>query len=287
MIKPWLENLLDAGLVPYVATSDALIECLDLSELGGHTLIRRLEDPEHRNFHEAYLVSNSLGFGEPDLKMPNWVYIDCVLMQTAVVGFAISRQKAPDSLVSLYERDPYVEVESLDYIPISGQIAGMGLDGNSLIGFSLFSLRRQLSNVSVPPLGPLTKYAALKAYRADQRDRFMGISQYGNTALRSHARFSKKMYIDKPFVMLHPWRDMSFLYSMKVEFDEERIFNGIGDGADCPPAIEMRADDREMKDVIQEGLLQGNRYYIQDPVHIQKDDGVYVAIGVEKPGERN
>lgn len=286
MIKPWLEPLLDAGLVPYVATSEALLDSLDLSEFGGHTLVRRLEDPAHRNFHEAYLVSNSLGFGEPDLKMPNWVYIDCVLMQTAVVGFAISIKKAPDSLVSLYERDPYVNVEDLDYIPISGQIAGMGLDGNSLIGFSLFSLRRQLSNVALPPLGPLTKYAALKAYRADQRDRFVGISQYENRALRSHARFSKKMYIDQPIVMLHPWRDMSFMYSMKVEFDEDRIFNGISDGSDSPAEIEMRVDDREMKDVIQAGLAKGDRYYIKDPIHIEKDDGLYVAIGLERGGEQ-
>jgi hypothetical protein len=245
-------------------------------------LIRRLEDPEHRNFHEAYLVSNSLGFGEPDLKMPNWVYIDCVLMQTAVVGFAIAKHKAPDSLVSLYERDPYVEVDDLDYIPITGQIAGMGLDGNSLIGFSLFSLRRQVSNISVPPLGPLTKYAALLAYRADQRERFVGISQYENRALRSHARFGTKMYIDQPTVMLHPWRDMSFMYSMKVEFDEERILNGIGDGGDQQPAIEMRVDDREMKAKIQAGLANGERYFIQDPIHIEKEDGLYVALGVEK-----
>ena len=49
---------------------------------------------------EAYLLSNSLSYESPNLKMPHWVLIDCVLMQTAVVGFTIAKSAVPEELLS-------------------------------------------------------------------------------------------------------------------------------------------------------------------------------------------
>ena len=280
-MQNWMKEILATGLVPYVATSESYLNFLDLSIFGGKEIVRVIEDPAHRNFHEAYLVSNSLAFGNPDLKMQNWVYIDCVLMQTAVVGFAVPIDKAPDSLIDFYEKDPWVDVKTLDYIPVSGQIASLGIDSKQLVGFSLFSLRRQIESLNAHKLAHKTKYAALKVYRAAERERFIGISQYNNRALLTHTLYGKKMYIEQTTSPLHPLREMSFTYAMKVELDEARI---LGDMPAEPIDYDfmLKADDTAKKLEMQERIRRGERFIIQDPVHVTKDDGLYLPIKIEK-----
>lgn len=279
MMNSWVSELLDAGLVPYVSTSEDYLKYLDLSLFSGKEVIRVLENPEHRNFHEAYLVSNSLAFGNPNLKMQNWVYIDCVLMQTAVVGFALPVDKAPATLMYHYEKDPWVDADKLDYIPVSGQIAALGIDRQTLIGFSLFSLRRQIEHIDVHKLAHKTKYAALKVYRAEELDKYVGISQYDNKALLTHALFGQKMYIDQTTSPLHPLRDMSFTYSMKVDLDEKRILGEMSQAVGTYDFL-LKADDLPKKMEMQERIKAGERFYIQDPVHIRKEDGLYLPIKI-------
>lgn len=280
-MKKWMSELMDAGLVPYVATSEAFLDHFDLSLFGGNAVVKLLEKEEDRNFHEAYLVSNSLAFGNPDLKMPNWVYIDCVLMQTAVVGFALPVSMAPDHLIDYFERDPKVDVKTLDYIPVSGQIAALGGDGKRFVGFSLFSLRRQIGDIKIDKLAHKTKYAALSAIRAEEGDSFVGISQYDNKALTTHTRFGSKMYIEQTTMPLHPLRDMSFTYKMKVELDEDRILGDMTSGAKGYDFL-LKADDLAKKREMQERMRGGEKFYIMDPVHIEKDDGLYLPIKIEK-----
>ncbi|NQZ14482.1 MAG: hypothetical protein HRT94_06650 [Alphaproteobacteria bacterium] len=279
-MKQWLSELMDLGLVPYIATSKTFMPYLDTSLFDGKEVVKFLEDPRERNFHEAYLVSNSLGFGNPDLKMPNWVYIDCVLMQSAVVGFALPVEKAPDTLVSFYEDDPYVNVDALDYIPVSGQIAALGIDGQTLTGFSLFSLRRQLANMEIPKLGAYTKYLALHVYHAQEREKFIGLSQYNNKALKTHALFGEKMYIDQTIMPLHPLQEMSFTYSMKVTLDENRLSQGIPEAKQDYDFL-LKSDDTETKKGMQRRIDEGERFYIASPIHIEKEDGLYLPICIE------
>lgn len=280
-MKKWVGELRDAGLVPYVATSKTYVDHFDFSLLGGGPVVKLLENPADRNFHEAYLVSNSLAFGNPDLKMPNWVYIDCVLMQTAVVGFAVPTEKAPASLRDFYEKDPWVDAATLDYIPVSGQIAAMGADGKRLVGYSLFSLRRQIEQFNVHKLAHKTKYAALSVLRADAAEGFVGISQYDNKALTTHTRFGAKMYIEQTTSPLHPLRNMSFTYRMKIDLDEARILGELPDRT-AEADFLLRADDTAKKLEMQERINAGERFYILDPVHVKKDDGLYLPIKIEK-----
>ncbi|MAZ76101.1 MAG: hypothetical protein CMH31_02235 [Micavibrio sp.] len=280
-MKQWLSELMDLGLVPYVATSKAFVPHLDLSLFEGHEVVKLLEDPKERNFHEAYLVSNSLGFGNPELKMPNWVYIDCVLMQSAVIGFALPISKAPDSLISFYEDDPYVEINALDYIPVSGQIAALGIDGQMLTGFSLFSLRRQLASMNIPKLAAFTKFAALHVYKAEEKIKFTGLSQYDNKALKTHALFGEKMYIDQTIMPLHPLNEMSFTYSMKVTLNESRLSGEFLKQEDEYDFL-LKSDDTVTKQGMQNRIDSGERFYITSPIHIEKEDGLYLPICLEK-----
>ncbi|MEM9469555.1 MAG: hypothetical protein AAF988_05275 [Pseudomonadota bacterium] len=276
-MKQWLSNLMDVGLVPYIATSKALLPALNPDFFEGHAVIKLLEDEENRNFHEAYLVSNSFGFGNPDLKMPNWVYIDCVLMQSAVIGFALPVSKAPDSLLYFYEDDPYVNAEALDYIPISGQIAALNIDGKSMTGFSLFSLRRQLGGMNVPQLGTLTKFSALAVYGADKKEKFTGVSQYDSRALKMHALFGEKMFIDQTTMPLHPLREMTFAYSMKVTLDDQRLEAGLPEPSEDYDFL-LKSDDTEAKKGLQRRIDNGEKFYILPPIHIEQDDGLYLPI---------
>ncbi len=280
-MKPWIKELLDAGLVPYVATSEKYLKHFDFSLFGGHEVVKIMERAEDRNFHEAYLVSNSFAFGNPDLKMQNWLYIDCVLMQTAVVGFAIPVDKAPPAMLDFYEKDPWVDVRKLDYIPVSGQIAGLGADGKRLVGFSLFSLRKQIGEMNVHKLANKTKYAALCVLKADRAESFVGISQYNNKALLTHTLFGKKMYIEQTTVPLHPLHEMSFIYNVKVEFDESRIFGTMLEEQVSYDFL-LNSQDTPKKLQMQERIRAGEKFYIVDPVHIKKDDGLYLPIKIEK-----
>lgn len=279
-MKPWLSDLMKRGLVPFVATSDYYAAQLDLSLFEGRAVFKLLERAEDKPFHQAYLLANALGFDNPSLKMPNWVYIDCVLMQTAVVGFALPKALAPESLLRFFREDPSVDFAGLDAIPVSGQIAGFGMDGRTLVGFSLFSLRKYMTGFDVPALGTATKAAALYAYRADRIERFLGIAQYNNKALSVHARFGKALYIDRPTIPLHPNADLSFVYRMAIDLDDARIFGVQEDPAE-PYDTLMRFDDSARKLQIHRDIAAGHRVRIVRPTQIVHEGQIHLPLRVE------
>lgn len=285
-MQVWLKEILDLGVIPYVSTSTAMLPSLDLSVFEGHAQVKLLEEEAHLPFHQAYLLSNSLGFGSPDLKMAHWVYIDCVLLQTAVIGFAMPKEKVPKSLLAFYEDDVSVDVEKLDMIPISGQISAMGVDRTTITGYSLFSLKSllldEMAHFKALRLGSITKYAALKAYQAERPDRkIRGVAQYDNPALKIHGAFGKKMYIEQPMVPLHPKQDMSFIYHMQAELDIERVLGSLPDDGK-EPDFWLHAGDKAHKQEIKERIAAGERFYIKDPIQSVRENEIYLPICVEK-----
>ncbi len=280
-LSAWLQPFVQAGLMPYVAASERNAAALAIERLG-HVpcVIKVMERAEDRAFHLAYLAANAIGFGNPALKMPNWVYIDCVLMQTAVIGFCIPRDSAPAALIEAFAADPSVPLEALDALPVSGQIAGLALDGDTLIGFSLFSLRKFMPALQNLALGPATKAMALSLYRAEERQRFQGIAQYDNPALKVHARFGRQIEIDQPVMPLHPLGHMTMVYGMKADLDFARIFSGL-QGAE-PYDILLRADDAAAKEGLVAGRANGQRYIICPPYQIERDGALYLPLRVEK-----
>lgn len=280
MIEQQLKDLEALGLVPYVATSERYVDMLDLSVLGDNYLLKTLEDPEHRDFHLSYILSNAMAFGSANLQMPGWVYIDCVTMQTAVIGFALKFDQAPKSLQFYYQDDSRIQTRNLRYIPITGQIAGFGMDGKSMIGFSLFSLRRRLADMNIPEMATITKYLGLKVYRAEERGHFLGISQYNNKVLCKHALFGKKMYLDQAWMPVHTLDDITLVYDMIIDLDEERIF---GPQKQEPEKYDflLRYDDLDKKKEIQAKIREGHKFVIENPVHIRKDGVLYLPITQE------
>jgi hypothetical protein len=273
----WMQTLLAAGYVPYIATSGYLLSSLNAAPFGQKTPAYLMENPEHGAFHEAYLLSNSLSFKSPDLKMPHWVLIDCALMQTAVVGFMKACADLPESFLDHYRKDPSIDLDRLDYIPVSGQIASPMADGKSLSGFSLFSLG---STLGAPKnLGLYTKALALEVYRAASYDWLYGITQYDNPALKIHGRFSPRMEIVQPIVSLHPKKDMTLIYRMAVDYDAQRLGEPL---AGVEPSFWLEAHDIAGKARIQRGIADGKRYLIAPPFAVTRNGEIYLPIIEEK-----
>jgi len=279
----WMLRLKEKGFKPYIATSRKLLPYLNTKPFGQNAAIHLLDDTEDASFMqayfllEAYLLSNSLSFDSPGLKMPHWVLIDCVLMQTAVVGFTLPKDSLPDELLDYYKGDEKIDFTKLDRIPVSGQISASNIDQKSMTGISLFSLGRKWLK-SEQKLGLYTKTLALEVYKAKQYDTYYGIAQYDNTSLRIHGRFAQEMEISQAMVLLHPCREMTFIYQMKLDYDPQNPGRNL---PEPEPTFWLNAHDTSKKREIQEGIRNGKRYIIAPPFAERRDGVVHLPI-IEK-----
>lgn len=273
MTIPWFKHLTDFGLRPYVATARHQLPSLDVAAAGKGALTFCLEDPLATSFHNAYTTANALAFGAKDLTMPGWVYIDCVLMQTAVVGFAAPRESVPASLLKEFG----AQGEVLDWVPISGQTASPAIDGTTLVGFSLFSLRSYWPEL--PTLGLETKALALEVYRARRFDRFLGITQYDNPALAMHGRFGKTIEVVASRVPLHAQGHTSLVYGMKIDFDPACL--GEPPMPERAPDHWIKAGNAEDISTLEAGIAEGKRYFILPPFQVREGQTVTLPIAEE------
>ena len=279
MTKMWFQHMCDFGLRPFVATSRHQLAGLALDAMGPDPLVFCLEDPVAKSFHQAYSTANALAFGARDLKMPGWVYIDCVLMQTAVIGFAARKDAVPAALLKEFETESGLDVGGLDWIPISGQTASPAIDGKTLVGFSLFSLRSYW--LELPALGLATKGLALQVYKASEYERFLGITQYDNPALSMHGRFGHSIEIVSARVPLHSQGEKSLVYGMRIEFDPARL-------AEAPhttkePDLWIEAGDEMAISGLEAGIADGRRYFILPPFQVREGQKVTLPISEESP----
>jgi len=274
MTATWFQHLTEMGLRPYVATARHQLPALALEGAGPDPLVFCLEDTNAKSFHSAYNTANALAFGARDLTMPGWVYIDCVLMQTAVVGFAAPKDQIPGHL--LKEFGPVVE--ALDWVPLSGQTASPAIDGKTLVGFSLFSLRSYWPEL--PALGLATKGLALEVYKARAYDRFLGITQYDNPALAMHGRFGKSIEIISARVPLHAQGQSSLVYGMKIDFDPACL----DEVPDAQQAPDFWIDNQDPETIarVEAGIAAGHRYFILPPFQVREGGKVKLPIAEEK-----
>ncbi len=264
-----LEKLIEYGCVPYIATSAHLLPHFNLEPFG-YRVTPFIDGPEYVNFHHAYVRSNTVAF-EADLNMPEWVYIDYVLLQTAAVGFMVERSKASHSLLSQFDSDPLVDLEKLEYIPISGQTAGLTADGETWLGCSLFSLAKHFPELRSLGLATFTRGLALKCYGAKK---FRGITQYDNPAVGIHGKTTKAMKIIQPIVWLHPRTHMTFLYEQELDYDINALSTPDPEEYD----FLLSAYDLEKKKEIEQGLAAGKQYRIVSPFRIVDGENVFLPI---------
>jgi len=276
----WLLDLEKRGYCPYIATSDRLLPYFNTKPFGRQAECYTLENPKHEAFHEAYLLSNALSFQKPDIKMPHWVLVDCVLMQTAIVGFTKQLSAVPDELLKHYKDDPTVDVSQMSHLPVSGQIASLAADGKSVVGLSLFSLAPRLGESK--GLGLYTKALALEVYKAQQLEYVYGITQYDNRSLAIHGRFAKQMEIYQPMVQLHPFKDMTFIYRMTPDYNAYELDSKP---VEVEPTFWLNATDKESKLRMQEAMTKGKRFIIAPPFIVKRDGQTFLPI-IEKDASK-
>ena len=285
-VPEWMQRLREKGYKPYIATSRKLLPYLNIKPFGQTAELYLMDDMDDAPFLqayfllEAYLLSNSLSFESPNLKMPHWVLIDCVLMQTAIAGFTLPRDSLPEELLAYYQADEKISMDKLERIPVSGQISASNIDNESMTGISLFSLGRRWLK-SEQRLGLYTKALALEVYRARERDTYYGITQYDNTSLRIHGRFTKEMEISQSMVLLHPRKEMTFIYKMKLDYDVHNLGKTLPEEE---PSFWINANDTQKKREIQMGIRAGKRYIIAPPFAERRDGVVHLPI-IEKEAQ--
>jgi hypothetical protein len=259
-VPGWLTELESKGLRPYAATSRKLLPYLNTTPFNRTLRWYLLDEPADRAFLEAYLLANSLSFTNPTFKMPHWILIDCVLMQTAIVGFSLALDRVPEPLREHFEADPGINLGDLTELPLSGQISALNIDGRSLTGFSLFSLARYLTGVT--HLSLYTKALALEVYKARSLEACYGITQYDNPSLRVHGRFTNELELYQPLVPLHPGKDRTLIYKMVLDYDPQFLHEKK---PACPPTFWLNANDLKRKEAIAAGIAGGKRYLIMPP----------------------
>lgn len=264
-----IEALLENGCIPYIATSEHLLPCFNTKPFG-YTLTPYCDGPDKTNFHQAYIRSNTLAF-EADLTMPQWVYIDYVMLQTASIGFMIERKRVPNNVLAQFDADPLVEVGELDFVPISGQTAGLTADKETWQGVSLFSLAKHFPDLRSLGLGTYTRALALEAFGAKK---FRGITQYDNSAVSIHGKTAKEFFIKQAIVWLHPRTHMTFIYEQEPSFTLDDLRPREAEEY----SFLISAYDFEAKKRIEAGLREGKRYKIVPPFQIKKGDDLLLPI---------
>lgn len=264
-----LSALINYGCKPYICTSRHLGHVFNMSPFDV-PLTPFFDGQEETHFHLAYMRSNSIAF-DADLGMPRWVYIDFVLLQTAVVGLMLPKKLVPQELIEKFSADREINLDHLEYLPISGQTAGLAADGKTWTGVSLFSLAKYLPDLKSFGVATHTRALALKTYNAKH---FVGITQYDNPAVAIHGKTTHGFFIKQPMVWLHPRTHMTFIYEQEIDF----TLGGLANQAPLDYSFLLRADDREGKERIADGLSKGHRYQIVAPYRIVEGGKIYLPI---------
>ncbi len=195
---------LDELLVPYALTTHRNLPFLDL-DLDLDTPVETLliEEEDHSEFGSLLTRSNHQAFGGPqDMGMPMWVMLDCAILPSAVVGFMLDVDDAPDDILDKLEVDDDYE----GFVPISEYCGCPTLEDNTISGFSLHS------HLPGQGIATRTKALAMAIYGAKYQ---IGVTQFYNPAIRVHVRFgAMKIELHRPPVHTHP--EDSFVYRLRL-----------------------------------------------------------------------
>jgi hypothetical protein len=206
------------------------------------SLLRRLDRPdvlffdvltqESLAFYRLLNAANHLVFG--GLGMPAWVQLDCCTLPSAMVGFSLSRAQLPLGLwgrlmgqvAALFGTDAQRQFENYEGpVPVSEYCAVPTFEEGAVVGFSLFSLLPHRG------LGLRTKALALRAYGAQRQ---VGVAQYTNAAVRTHAMLGP-LRILAPQAWPHSRHEDTFVYELQVP-SAAMLDQAVRDGFTVRPA---------------------------------------------------
>lgn len=199
----------------------------------------RLSEVSGARFARLLNLGNGLSYGG-GMGMPEWVMLDCGLLPGLFIGWCQQGHTLPKPVRDLLDqglsdleaqrplsrRDaemllqvPQGLLNDEEWVPISEFCAIPTLSPSTVVGYSLFSLRRGL--------GTRAKALGLLLYSRLGRCYQRGVAQYGNvSALKAHLRFGPLKLID-PLTPMHTKAGETFIYELTLP-EEDRLLELSG-----------------------------------------------------------
>lgn len=151
------------------------------------------------------LDSNS--FADSGMGMDNWVFLDCAIMPSAVVGYSIKAKNAPKELLIKYS----IPVTYEGLIPLSMFIAIPMAKSNTWFAHNLCSSNSFL-DTKFNGLGLVTKKLGLEIFKIKN---LMGATQWNNSSLHVHTKIAK-LRVETVHTPVHSHPE-SLIYSCTIK----------------------------------------------------------------------
>ena len=266
-------DALEPSLIPFVLTVGSNREHLNLDlDLGDKRLaVLLVEDASNAEFCQILNRGNQLAFGGPtDMGMPLWVMLDCAILPSAMVGFALPRQRTPQAVLDQLEVDD--DYEGL--VPISEYCACPTIGERTVCGFSLHS--------HIPGRGIATRTKALGLCIYGARHQ-IGVTQFTNPSIRVHVRFGPlEITVHRPTVHTHA--EDSFVYRLALPSQAKMLEMVRGEdefGAGERPTGQrwlFDPDDELSHGRLREHLAAGGRAWVIPPGWRAAEEGHEVSM---------
>lgn len=192
-------ELVAKGFVPFAFGASTNLRRLDPAPFGHALTMIDAEDPANLPFHDLMLRLNQHAYG--GLGMPAWVQLDCALLPSAFVGWALPGHALPEEL-----RASLAAPSDDTLVPVAEALAVPKATPEHWVTWSLCSVMRGHD------LGFRAKLLALAAFRCT---RATGIVQLDNPALRIHTRFGPLRLLST-WVPYHTRPEMTALYRLEL-----------------------------------------------------------------------
>jgi hypothetical protein len=252
-----VKQLTEQGFVPFAFGNRKNLEELHPAPFGASLHMIAADDPKNLHYHHAINRLNGLAYGGKDMGMPAWVQIDCGILPSAFIGFALHTSKMPEKLK--WQMDIH---DDTGLVPVAEAISIPTVQPGRYTSFSMCSV------IPGKQLGYAAKLMSLKAYGCR---RTLGVA---------HTRFGA-LEIVEPHVPYHTCPENTFVYGCDLRggsvldvlekggvVDDDRDPSFILDARDTSAMLEMAAKTR----------AGTHRYWLLPPGAIRTEHGVQNPI---------
>lgn len=257
-----IANLVEAGFVPFAFGRRTNLDLLHPSPFGAELLMLDADDPANLPFHLFINRLNGLSYGGKDMGMPAWVQIDCGILPSAFIGFAVPASTLPERLKWRMDISTYDGL-----VPISEAISIPTAEPGRWMSYSMSTV------LPGHQLGYGSKLLSLRAYGCRTT---LGVAQFDNFALRIHTRFGA-LKIVEPHVPYHTCPTNSFVYASDMRGGQTLDRLERGEVVDDSREPTFMLDSKDTPKMVQMGerVRAGtHEYWLLPPGAVRTDAGV-------------
>ncbi len=267
-----IASLVESGLTPFAFGHEANLRMLHPSPFGADLLMLPADDPANLAFHHFVNRLNGVAYGGKDMGMPAWVQIDCGILPSAFIGFAVPARELPERLKWTLDLGSYDGL-----VPISEAISIPTAQPGRWMSYSMSTV------LPGRGIGYASKVLSLRAYGCRST---LGVAQFDNFALRIHTRFGA-LEIVEPHVPYHTCPTNSFVYALDLRGGHvlDQLERGGTVADEREPTFMLDAHDTaRMLDMAERSRTGKARYWLLPPGAVRSQSGVQNPIFEEALG---